>query len=259
MGYTLLAGLVLVGLFFGMLLLLEIGRRLALRRLKKEPAGAVLGVGPVVGAIFSLLGLLIAFTFSGASARFDARRQLIVQERNAMDNAYHLLDVLPDRVQATALKDDFRKYLDTELEATRRLPDVRAAEEALVRCTVLQEDIRKQILVAYQDGKGQAAASILLPAVTQWIQFSTARTFAAETHTPVAIFVMLGAFALTSALVAGYGMAEGKSRSWLHILVFPAVITATLYVIADLEFPRVGLIRLDAADQSLTALRERMK
>jgi hypothetical protein len=54
-------------------------------------------------------------------------------------------------------------------------------------------------------------------------------------------------------------MAEAKSRSWLHILAFPVVITATIYIIADLEFPRVGLIRLDAADQSFTALRQRMK
>jgi hypothetical protein len=259
MDYRLLAGSILIGLFLGMLLFLEMGRRIALRRLTKEPGGAHLGLGPVVGAIFSLLGLLIAFTFSGAAGRFEARRQLIVQETNAMDNAYHLLELMPDQVQVTALKGDFREYVDAELEATRKLPDIRAAQEALVRCSTLQGDIRRQILVACQDGKGQPAASVLLPAITQWIDISAARTFAANTHTPLTIFAMLCGFALVSSLVAGYSMAEAKSRSWLHILAFPVVITATIYIIADLEFPRVGLIRLDAADQSFTALRQRMK
>jgi hypothetical protein len=54
-------------LFLGMLLLLEIGRRMALWRVQKDPEEARHGVGVVEGAVFGLLGLLIAFTFSGAS------------------------------------------------------------------------------------------------------------------------------------------------------------------------------------------------
>src|SRR5437867_6093475 len=71
-----------VGLFFGMLLFLEIGRRIGIRRMKEDGGTAGEGVGAVDGAVFALLGLLIAFTFSGASARFDTRRQLIVEETN---------------------------------------------------------------------------------------------------------------------------------------------------------------------------------
>lgn len=52
------------GLFLGMLLLLELGRRIGTRRLAQDPEGARQGVGAVEGALFGLLGLLIAFTFS---------------------------------------------------------------------------------------------------------------------------------------------------------------------------------------------------
>ena len=83
------------GLFLGMLLFLEIGRRIAVRRMREDTGTAGEGVGAVDGAVFALLGLLIAFTFSGASSRFDTRRQLIVEETNDIGTAYLRLDLLP--------------------------------------------------------------------------------------------------------------------------------------------------------------------
>jgi len=67
------------GLFVGMLVLLEAGRRVGIRRMARDPEGARHGLGVVEGAVFSLLGLLIAFTFAGAATRFDARRQLVIE------------------------------------------------------------------------------------------------------------------------------------------------------------------------------------
>jgi len=64
--------------------------------------------------------------------------------------------------------------------------------------------------------------------------------------------------ALASALLAGYGLAGGKSRGWLHSVGFAAVMAASVYVILDLEFPRLGLIRVDAFDQVLVELRANM-
>jgi len=64
---------------------------------------------------------------------------------------------------------------------------------------------------------------------------------------------------LASALLAGYGMAGATSRSWLHMLCFAAAMAVSVYVILDLEFPRLGLIRVDAFDQALVELRESMK
>ena len=51
----------------------------------------------------------------------------------------------------------------------------------------------------------------------------------------------------------------GKSRSWLHIIGFPAVMAVAVYLIIDLEFPRLGLVRIDAFDQALVELRASMK
>src|SRR5438093_11636659 len=88
-----------VGLFLGMLLLLEVGRRIAQRR-----GGAPSGAGVVDGGVFALLGLLIAFTFSAAASRFDTRRQLVVQEATAFGHAYLRLDLLPTTAHPVLLQ-----------------------------------------------------------------------------------------------------------------------------------------------------------
>ena len=71
--------------------------------------------------------------------------------------------------------------------------------------------------------------------------------------------MMLAALSLVGALLVGYGTSVNKQRTWLHKLVFAAILTVTIYVIVDFEFPRVGLIRVDAADQMLIDLRESMR
>ena len=53
--------------------------------------------------------------------------------------------------------------------------------------------------------------------------------------------------------------AGDKRLSWTHMIVFAAVTAVTVYVILDIEYPRLGLIRVDAADQVLVELRENMK
>jgi hypothetical protein len=53
-------------------------------------------------------------------------------------------------------------------------------------------------------------------------------------------------------------MATGTRRKWPHMIAFAAVMALTVYVIMDLEFPRLGLIRVDAFDQVLVDLRAGM-
>jgi hypothetical protein len=76
-----------------------------------------------------------------------------------------------------------------------------------------------------------------------------------QTHLPLLVFYLLVAAALLSALVAGFGMARG-SRNWLSVLVYASIVTFTLYVMVDMEFPRRGLIRVGAADRAMAELRD---
>ncbi len=252
-----MASVLAVGLFFGILAMLELGRRLGIRRLASDPAGAQAGTGAVEGAVFALVGLLIAFTFSGAASRFDARRDLIVAETNAVGTAWLRLDLLP--ADQSAIRDSFIQYLDARLAVYRELPDIDAAHAELAKATALQATIWAQAIAAGQrEGASPDAIKLLLPALNEMFDITTTRTMATQAHPPYVIYGMLIALALASALLAGFGMAGSKSRSWLHIFGFAGVMAVAVYVIIDLEFPRLGLIRVDTFDQALVELRASM-
>ena len=87
--------------FISSLILLNCGRQLGLRYLKKSGVGSMSGLPTVEGAVFALIGLLLAFTISGALQRFDERRQLVVQEANAVSTAYDRLGLFEGDVAAT--------------------------------------------------------------------------------------------------------------------------------------------------------------
>jgi hypothetical protein len=256
MTMILIAPFLAVGLLLGMLLLLEIGRRAGARRLAQDPDGARTGAAPIEGAVFGLLGLLIAFTFSGAATRFDTRRHLIVEEANDIGTAYLRLDLLPPESQPP-LRDLFRRYLDTRLEAYGALPDTVAAKTALDRAAVLQGEIWNSAVVASRGNS--PAAMLLLPALNQMIDITSTRLAGMRMHPPTVIFLMLSGLTLLGSLLAGYGMAASKKRGWIHMLVFATIMAASVYVIVDLEFPRAGLIRVDAFDQVLVDVRQTMK
>jgi len=67
---------------------------------------------------------------------------------------------------------------------------------------------------------------------------------------------MLGTLVLAGALLAGYGMAGSKSRNWVHTSGFVVLRSVTVYLILDLEFPRMGLIRIIETDNMLRSLRK---
>ena len=259
MRYALVTLLVTVALFGGMLLLLEVGRRAGARRIAADPEGGQTGVGPLEGALFALLGLLLAFTFSGATARFDTRRQLIVEETNAIGTAYLRLDLLASE-DAAGLRDAVRRYLDARIEAYRVLPDVEAARRMLGVANAMQGEIWRRAVAACRAPSALPAAPVLLlPALNAMFDITTTRTMATEMHPPEIIFVMLFAIALASALLAGFNMGATRSRRWLHMVCFAGAVALAVYVIMDMEYPRFGLIRVDAFDQALVDLRRSMK
>jgi hypothetical protein len=256
MNFTLLALAVAAGLFLAVLLFLEIGRRIGCAAQAKAGDKAASGAGAIDAAVYGLLGLLIAFTFSGAATRFEARRHLIVEEANAIGTAYLRLDLLSAEARKS-LQDKFRLYVDSRLEVYRNIADMAGTKAALARSAAIQSEIWSEAITASRAIVPQPAAMLLLPALNEMIDITTTRTVAGQNHPPSIIFIMLIFLTLLSALLAGYNMACSSSR--IHMLVFAAILSITVYVIFDLEYPRLGLIQIDAADQVLVEVRQSMK
>ena len=100
---------------------------------------------------------------------------------------------------------------------------------------------------------------LLLPALNAMINITTTRYAATEDHPPFVIFAMLAVIAMASAAMAGFEMGADVARSWLHFLGYALILSISVYVILDLEYPRRGLIRVDNFDHYLVAVRNSMK
>jgi hypothetical protein len=257
-GFTFLA-LMLAGLLFvGMLVLMEVGRVVGSRQHVRDAEGSHAGVGVVEGSVFGLLGLLMAFTFSGAAERFSERKHLIVEEVNAVGTAWKRIDLLAPDAQP-GIRDGFRRYLDARIAAYGKLPDQKAADEEFTKAEHAGQEIWAKAAAATRPESVTPARVLILPAMNQMFDMAETRRLATRMHPPVIIYVMLAVLALAGALLAGYGMAGGRGRNWIHMIVFSLTIAAAAYVILDLEYPRVGLIRVDQFDRALVELRATMQ
>lgn len=252
MDFILNSSLFAAGLLAAMLACMEIGFRIG------RGGDAALGGKETVlieGAIFALLGLLVAFTFSGAAGRIDQRRALIVDEANAVGTAYLRLSLLPAQVREH-LQTRFRRYVDGRLAAYRALPDIDAAGQHITVVERIQREIWTIAVDATRDD--QAARLLLLPAINDMFDIAAKRTAAARMHPSPIVFGLLFGLALLSSLLAGRATAAHGGRPVLHAVVYALAMTAAVYVIVDMEFPRFGLIRVDAFDSLLLDARKAM-
>ena len=250
--------LLAIGLFIGLLVCLEAGYRIGARSSRNNPELAHEGIGVIEAAVFALLGLLLGFSFAGGTSRLDARRQLIVQEANAIGTAYLRVDLLPS-IDQPKMRRLFREYLDTRLRIYENLPDREVTQQAITRVAQLQQEIWADAVTASRTDPSHDISRLLLPALNEMIDITTTRMIALRTHLPTLIFILLTMIALLSGLLAGYAMERRKSRSWLHILLYAAVVAVTIYTVRDLDSPRSGFIHLDAADSALRALRNSIR
>ncbi len=253
--YTILLG---VGLSLGMLTLMELGRRIGTRHLTTDISETRKGLAAVDGAVFSLLGLLVAFSFHGAAERFDTRRELVIQEADRISTAWQRLDLLVDG-DRLALRELFRQYLDARLATYRKLPDAAAVRLEAARSLRLKDEIwQRGVAAACNNPVRPQACAQVVPALNQMFGIADIRAATARIHPPHIIFVTLCALTLISALLVGHGMAGRKSHSWTHIIGFVIAMAGAICLIYQLEYPRVGLIRMDAMDQVLVELRRRL-
>ena len=250
MNFTGVVILLTLGLFAGMLIAFEAGRRVGVTRLA-QGGDLAKGAGAAEGAVFALLGLLLAFTFSGAASRFEDRKWFINTEANAIGTAYLRLDLLPQETQAS-LRDLFRHYVEVRVSSYRDADDQEDVIAALAKGSALQTQIWKQAMAACRlPGASPQATMLLTPALNDMFDITATRQMATRNHPPSVIFVLLGILALMSALLVGYGTSANPDRTWFHHITFALVISLSFYVIVDLEYPRLGLIKVDSADQAL--------
>jgi hypothetical protein len=262
--FFLFAVLIAAAFFVSSLFLLNYGRQLGLRYLKQD-TGNMAGLTTVEGAVFALIGLLLAFTISGALQRFDDRRQLVIQEANAASTAHDRL-ALFDEGAGHDMQNKLKDYVQARIDLYRMPHDY----SLLTRTESFSQDQEEKIIGlknrlwnaavgACPQSNFRPACGQALPSLANLFEVARLRLGAAEKHPPQVIYVMLFGLGLGGSLLAGFGMAAAKSRSWIHMIIFAATLTVTLYTLTDMEYPRLGLIRIENFDHFLVDAHQQMQ
>jgi hypothetical protein len=109
------------------------------------------------------------------------------------------------------------------------------------------------------DPSCEKARMLLIPTINEMFDVVEEERLARRIHPPTIVFLMLAVTAFAAMLFAGYGIASKSTHNWFFTVGIAASIAMATFVIVELEFPRLGLIRVTEMDQALVELRATMK
>ncbi|RZI40758.1 DUF4239 domain-containing protein [Herbaspirillum sp. HC18] len=231
--------------------------------LLSEEAGFVLGkyrrgrphekeppVNTMVGATLGLLAFILAFTFGLAATRFDARRQLLLDEANAIGTTYLRAGMLPER--RDAIRALLRDYVDTRLNAV----ETGRIVEGIRRSENLQNQLWEHAVAVAEKNPDSVIVGLFIQALNDVFDIHSNRVTAARNRIPVAIWgALLGISVLSFAAMGYHAGLVGISRS-LAVIAVAFTFSAVIWLIADLDRPREGSLRI--SQQPLIDLRQSM-
>ena len=241
--------LIAAGLFGSLIVTLEAGYRFGLHRRQDGDSQAGAQIGAIQGAVLGLMGLLLAFSFAAAGARFLERQDLIVKEANAIGTAYLRADLLPPGHQRE-LQSALQRYTEHRIEVSSRLRGEIFRQDA--------DEIQRlqgriwSVASAGVNAKPEVMLGVL-PPINDVFDIHTERVFAGKKHVPALVLGLLIACSLLSVGVIGYGCGISGRRRATLTWSLAIIVASSLWITIDLDHPRAGLLRL--SDEPLKMLR----
>ncbi len=240
-----------LGLVLTIVVAAELGLRVG-RRVRTQAADK--DAGSMATAALGLLALLIAFTYSMALARYDARRSVVLEEANAIGSTANFALMLPQADQPPIL-DLLRQYTRVRLDLgvpfnNAKLHDDVARSDALLSTlwqgAVAMTAAQPQSLLAYR----------YVASLNQTNNVAEKRITALRNHVPVEILMMLAGTALIAMGFTGYAAGVAGLTRRASMAIMSALIAFLIVVTQDLARPDRGAIEVStqALEDALAAI-----
>ena len=239
--YNVDEGVILVVSIIVLLVVSEIGNRLGRRaRTRMDDAGKS-QTNALQGAIIGLLALLLAFTLSMAINRFETRRQLVLDEANAIGTTYLRAKMLP-LPYATDAQNLLRQYVQNRLDYFNAGVDQARIQAAGDQAAQLQRQLWSiAVAVSAQDNRS-VPTSLFVQTLNDTIDLQAKRLAAFRNRVPETVIWLLLGVSVAAAGIVGYSNGLGNRRQVFGVLTLIVLITIIIWVIFDLDRPRRGLI-----------------
>lgn len=226
--------------FVGLAIILaasEIGRRMGVRA-SAHRGGSI---STLEGAVLGLLALIIGFTFAMALSRFEARRDAVLAEANAIGTTALRARLLPQPERGEALK-LLQEYVTVRLDVTKH-PEPRVALAAAIeRSNAIQEALWQRAKTMAAKDSGMVPTGLFIQTLNEMIDDHAKRLAALRNRVPnIVIFTLFGMAAVAMAF-AGYGEGLEARRVRIPIYVMALLLSAVILLILDLDRPTTGFI-----------------
>ena len=201
-------------------------------------------------AALTLLGLLIGFSFAMAVSRYDQRKNLEEAEANAIGTEYLRADLLPLQ-DAAHVRDLLRKYVNLRI-SNYETKDERLLREIDAATTKLQVDMWSAVVNASKT-EPTPPVTLALWGMNDVINSQGYTQAAWWNRIPLTAWTLMGMIAIACNLLLAYG----EHRTIWFLLVLPVIVSISFFLIADIDSPRTGIIRV--VPQNLIAQQQSMK
>lgn len=207
----------------------------------------------LVGGMLGLLAFMLAFTFGVAATHFDARRQNLLNEANAIRTAYLRADLFPEPNRAE-IRNLLREYVDVRLAGIYS----RKAEQAIARSEELHDLLLAQTGALREKAPNPAFTGDFNQSVNEIISIHGRRVITGlEFRIPSFIWIALFAImSLASASIGYHSRLTGNKRP-LVVLAFILAFSTVIVLIEDLDRPMDGF--LEVSQQAMVDLQRKMK
>jgi hypothetical protein len=216
---------------------IEIGRRLGARGGDGESDTASMLAGSALG----LLALMIGFTFAMALSRFEARRDAVLKEANAIGTTALRARMLPEMQQREVLS-LLLDYVKIRLDITQRPVTEAELRSAIDRSNALQEKLWQQAMAAAVTNPAVVPTGLFIQTLNEMIDDQETRLTALRNHVPDIVIVALFGVAAAAGAFAGYASMVETRRAVLAVYFMGLLVTGVIMLILDLDRPTAGFI-----------------
>jgi hypothetical protein len=219
---------------------IEVGRRTAAYSHIQDDINRKDQLNAIRDGLFFLVSLLLGFTLALAVPRYTERRTLLVEEAISIGTTYLRASMLPQPYRDNA-RDLLRQYVDARLDLASAGLDTARFNEAVNRSKRVQAQLWADAAVVAQTDRTGIMATYI-NSLNETIDLHDKRIAALENRIPVSIWFLILSVSVIAIFSRGLTLTR---RFWLTLVLIPITIAIVVALVADLDSPSTGLIRLD--------------
>lgn len=223
------------------LLAIEIGFRTGVHNTRKSEDERQAPIDAMVGSTLGLLAFVLAFTFGMATSRYDARTQFVIDDAIAIRTVDLRAQVLPEP-HRSEIRAMLREYVDVRVNAVLAPDEI---QRGLVRAGELQDRLWSRAAILAHDTSAMSIVGPLMQALSQMIDVHSKRVNAALYHRiPETIWIALYCMTVLAMAITGYRAGVVGRRSLTATLTLVLAFSTIIVLIADLDRPQEGFLKV---------------